>query len=116
MTSWLWAVDVSRSSLVSLGLPALTGSPLPPFAVSGVSMTGIVEGPTPAQLSTVLLAWQDRSVSAIVLLCSGMAVCPKVLNNQYVRGWVYHSFGYTVVERGVVAIFTMMIIKIRYWS
>ena len=56
MTSWLWAVDASISLLVSLGLSALTALPLPPFAVSGVSMTGIVEGPTATWLLAVLLA------------------------------------------------------------
>ena len=56
MTSWLWAVDASISLSVSLGLSALTASPLPLFAVSGVSMTGTVKGPTPAWLLAVLLA------------------------------------------------------------
>ena len=56
MTSWLWAVAASRSLLVSLGLPALTASRLPSFAVSGVFMTSIVEGLTPAWLLVVLLA------------------------------------------------------------
>ena len=101
---------------MSLGLPALTASPLPPFTVSGVSMTGIVEGSTPAWLSTVLLAWPDQSVGAIVLLCSDVAVCPKVLSDQYVRGWVYNGFGCTVVEQGVVARVMMITIEIRYWS
>ena len=55
MTSWLWAVAASTLSSVSLELPALTASPSPPFKVPGVSMTGIVEGPTPAWLSAVLL-------------------------------------------------------------
>ena len=42
-------------------------------------------------------------------LCSDVAVCPKVLSNQYVRGWVYDSFGRTVVG-GVIARVTMITI------
>ena len=48
MTSWLWAVAASLLSLSSLGLPASAAAPLPPFAVSGVSMAGAVEGSSPA--------------------------------------------------------------------
>ena len=48
MTSWLWAVAASSSSSSSLGLPASAAAPSPPFAVSGVSMAGAVEGPSPA--------------------------------------------------------------------
>ena len=116
MTSWLWAVAASRSLSVLLGLPASAASPSLPFAVSGVSMGGAVEGPSPAWLSTVLLAWLDQSIGAIVLLCSDVAVCPKVLSNQYVRGWVYNSFGHTVVEQGVVTRVTMIAIDKEYWS
>ena len=73
-------------------------------------MTGIVEGPISTWLLAVLLALPDQSVDAIVLLCSDVAVCPKVLSNQYVRGWVYNGFGRTVVERGIVASVTMITI------
>ena len=108
MTSWLWAVAASTLLLVSLELPALTASPLLPFAVSGVSMTGIVEGPTPAWLSAVSLVWPDQSVGAIVSLCSDVAVRPKVLSDQYIKGWVYNGVGCTVVEQSVVARVTMI--------
>ena len=49
-------------------------------------------------------------MGAIVLLCSDVAVCPKVLSDQYVRGWMYDGFGLTVVERGVIASVTMITI------
>ena len=49
-------------------------------------------------------------MGAIVSLCSDVAVCPKVLSDQYVRGWVYDGFGRTVVERGVIARVTMITI------
>ena len=49
-------------------------------------------------------------MGAIVSLCSDMAVRPKVLSDQYVRGWVYNGFGRTVVKRGVVARVTMITI------
>ena len=121
MTSWLWAVAASTSSLVSLELPALAAAPWPLFAVSGVSMAGAVWSSTvllawPDRLSTVLLAWPDQSVGAIVSLCSDVAVCPKVLSNQYVRGWVYDDVGHTVVEWGVVARVTMITIDKQYCS
>ena len=64
----------------------------------------------------VLLAWLDQSVGAIMLLCSDVAVRLKVLSNQYVRGWVYNSFGCTVVEQDVVARVTIIIIDKDYWS
>ena len=47
-------------------------------------------------------------MGAIVSLCSDMAVCLKVLSDQYVRGWVYNGVGHTVVEQGVVARVTMI--------
>ena len=43
-------------------------------------------------------------------LYSDVAVCLKVLSNQYVKGWVYNGVGRTVVERGVVASVTMITI------
>ena len=49
-------------------------------------------------------------------LGSDVAVRPKVLSDQYVRGWVYNGFGCTVVERGVVARVTMITIDKDYWS
>ena len=49
-------------------------------------------------------------------LCSDVAVRPKVLSDQYVKGWVYNGFGHTVVERGVVASVTMITIDKEYWS
>ena len=33
-----------------------------------------------------------------------------------VKGWMYNGFGHTVVERGVVAIVTMITIDKEYWS
>ena len=55
-------------------------------------------------------------MGAIVSLCSDVAIRPKVLSNQYVRGWVYNGFGHTVVEQGVVASITMITIDKEYWS
>ena len=49
-------------------------------------------------------------MGAIVSLCSDVAVRPKVLSDQYVRGWVYNSFSHMLVERGVVASVTMITI------
>ena len=43
-------------------------------------------------------------------LCSDVAVRLKVLSNQYVRGWVYDGFSRMVVERGIVARVTIIII------
>ena len=47
-------------------------------------------------------------MGAIVSLCSDMAVRPKVLSDQYVKGGVYDGVGRTVVVQGVVASVTMI--------
>ena len=49
-------------------------------------------------------------MGAIVSLCSDVAARPKVLSDQYVRGWMYDGVGYTVIEQGVVASVTMITI------
>ena len=53
------------------------------------------------------MTWLNSSIDAIVLY-SDMAVCPKVLSDQYVRGWVYESLSY-LCRTGYCSIITITI-------
>ena len=92
MTFWLWAVAVSRSSIVLSELSALMClllssmmSKIEVLMTDSVDL--LVKDFIWAWWSVISLIWQDWSVDVIVSYVSDVTVCVKVLSDQYIRKW-----------------------------